>query len=92
MDIGLYKYSAKPNVILVSSTNVTCKTATNGSFTISANGGTAPYTYRVNNSSYTTTTTYNNLAPSTYTVTVKDSKGLLSTLNVTIKSSSVTCP
>jgi hypothetical protein len=34
MDIGLYKYSAKPNVILVSSTNVTCKTAANGSFTI----------------------------------------------------------
>ena len=91
MDIGLYKYSAKPNVILVSSTNVTCKTATNGSFTISASGGTAPYTYKVNNSLYTSTTTYSNLAPATYSVTVKDAKGLLSTLNVTIKSSNVVC-
>jgi hypothetical protein len=91
-DIGLYKYSATPIGILVSSTNVTCKTATNGSFTVSANGGTAPYTYKVNNSAYTTTTTYSNLVPGTYMVTVKDAKGLLSTLNVTIKSSSVTCP
>lgn len=91
-DVGLYKYSATPLLVLNSSTNVTCKTATNGSFTISASGGTAPYTYKVNNSLYTTTTTYSNLAPATYTVTVKDSKGLLSTLNVTIKSSSVTCP
>lgn len=91
-DIGLYKYSATPIAVLVSSTNVTCKTATNGSFTVSANGGTTPYTYKVNNSAYTTTTTYSNLAPGTYMVTVKDAKGLLSTLNVTIKSSSVTCP
>jgi hypothetical protein len=79
-------------LVLSSSTNVTCKTGNNGSFTISASGGTAPYTYKVNNSAYTSTTTYSNLAPATYTVTVKDAKGLLSTLNVTIKSSSVTCP
>jgi hypothetical protein len=92
MDIGLYKYSATPIGVLVSSTNVTCRTGNNGSFTISASGGTAPYTYKVNNSAYTSTTTYSNLAPATYTVTVKDAKGLLSTLNVTIKSSSVTCP
>ena len=91
MDIGLYKYSATPILVLNTSTNITCKTATNGSFTVSASGGTAPYTYKVNNSLYTTTTTYSNLAPATYTVTVKDAKGLLSTLNVTIKSSSVTC-
>ena len=91
-DIGIYEYLATPTVILVSSTNVTCRTATNGSFTVSANGGTSPYTYKVNNSAYTSTTTYSNLAPGTYMVTVKDAKGLLSTLNVTIKSSSVTCP
>ena len=93
MNIGLYKYtSATPKLTLVSSTNVTCITATNGSFTVTANGGTAPYTYKVNNSAYTTTTTYSNLAPGTYMVTVKDAKGLTSTLNVTIKSSSVACP
>jgi len=91
-DIGLYKYSATPLLVLNSTTNVTCKTGNNGSFTISTSGGTAPYTYKVNNSLYTTTTTYSNLAPATYAVTVKDSKGLLSTINVTIKSSSVTCP
>jgi hypothetical protein len=91
-DVGIYEYLATPTVILVSSTNVTCKTATNGSFTVSAAGGTSPYTYKVNNSAYTTTTTYSNLVPGTYMVTVKDAKGLLSTLNVTIKSSSVTCP
>jgi hypothetical protein len=92
MDIGLYRYSATPLLVLNSSTNITCKTATNGSFTVSTSGGTAPYVYKVNNSLYTSTTTYSNLAPATYTVTVKDAKGLLSTLSVTIKSSSVVCP
>ena len=91
-DVGLYKYSATPILILNSSTNITCKTATNGSFIVSASGGTVPYKYKVNNSLYTTTTTYSNLAPATYTVTVKDSKGLLSTINVTVKSSNITCP
>jgi hypothetical protein len=91
-DVGLYKYSATPLLVLNSSADVSCKTGNNGSFTISASGGTAPYTYKVNNSLYTTTTTYSNLAPATYTVTVKDSKGLLTTINVTIKSSNITCP
>jgi hypothetical protein len=91
-DVGLYKYSATPILVLNSSTNVTCKTATNGSITVSASGGTAPYLYKINNGTYGITSTFTGLAAGTYSVTVKDSKGILSTINVIIKSSTVTCP
>ena len=71
---------------------MTCKTATNGSITVSASGGTAPYLYKINNGTYGITSTFTGLSAGTYSVTVKDSKGILSTINVIIKSSTVTCP
>ena len=93
MDIGLYKYSATPNVILVSSTNTTCKTRNDGTITLNGSGGTAPYTYKVGTSAFTTTTSYTGLKAGTYVCTIKDSKGLISSINVTIKGSSVVvCP
>jgi hypothetical protein len=93
MDIGLYKYSATPNVILVSSTNTTCKTRNDGTITLNGSGGSAPYTYKVGTSAFTTTTSYTGLKAGTYVCTIKDSKGLISSINVTIKGSSVVvCP
>ena len=93
MDIGLYKYSLKPVIILVSVTGITCKTRTDGTITVSASGGTAPYKYRLNNGLYQSSASFIGLAANTYTVTVKDSKGALSTLTVTVKGSSVIiCP
>jgi gliding motility-associated-like protein len=38
-------------------------------------GGVAPFQYNINNSSFTTNTTYSGLLPGNYTVTVKDSNG-----------------
>ena len=37
--------------------------------------GLSPYQYSINNSSFTTNTTYSNLLPGDYTITVKDSNG-----------------
>ncbi len=38
-------------------------------------GGTAPYTYSLNSAPFVSTTTFNNLAPNTYTLIVKDAIG-----------------
>ncbi|MFL5752452.1 MAG: beta strand repeat-containing protein, partial [Bacteroidia bacterium] len=57
----------------------------NGSFTIGAvTGGTAAYTYSVNASAFTATTSYTGLATGTYTVVVKDANGCTYTQNVTV--------
>jgi len=88
--IGIYQYSKTPK-LTASSTNVTCKTANNGTITASASGGTSPYLYKINNLTYRSSGSFTGLAPNTYIVYVKDSKGVVSTLNVTIKSSNVVC-
>jgi len=88
--IGIYEF--RLTLRLVSSSNVTCKTATNGAATVQAIGGTAPYKYRINNLAYSTSPIFSGLAPNTYTITVKDATGKLTKLNVTIRGSKTTCP
>jgi len=59
--------------VVVSSTNATEVTSSDGSTNAAAFGGTAPYTYNWDNS--TIGTTINNLLPGIYTVTVTDDNG-----------------
>ncbi|WP_191906990.1 T9SS type A sorting domain-containing protein [Adhaeribacter soli] len=68
--------------LTINAANVTCHGAANGTATVSASGGTAPYTYLWSNGA--TTATISNLAPGTYTVTSTDAKGCRSTNTVTI--------
>ncbi|MEZ2443390.1 gliding motility-associated C-terminal domain-containing protein [Chitinophaga sp. RCC_12] len=56
-----------------SPTNITCNGAANGSATVNASGGMAPYTYLWSNGG--TTQTINNLAPGDYTVMITDANG-----------------
>ncbi|PTX19320.1 gliding motility-associated-like protein [Pontibacter mucosus] len=52
--------------------------AANGSITVSkVTGGTAPYTYALNNGSFQTTTTFANVAAGEYTIRVKDANGCI---------------
>ena len=53
---------------------------------MSITSGIAPYQYSFNNSTFTTNTTYSNLAPGDYTITVKDSNGCEFSKVVTISS------
>lgn len=55
----------------------------NGSVTVSATGGTG-FTYSINNGTYQTSGTFNNLAAGTYTITAKNSNGCLGTKQVTL--------
>ena len=64
----------------ITSTNVSCNGAADGSVTIStaATGGTSPYTYSLNGGTYQSGTSFTGLAPNTYTVVAKDANGCLS--------------
>ncbi|WP_424108311.1 SprB repeat-containing protein, partial [Pseudomonas viridiflava] len=64
-------------------TNVACFGGTNGSATVSATGGTGPYTYSWSPSGGTAATA-TGLAAGTYTVTVTDANGCTATRAFTI--------
>jgi len=73
-----------PMALSGSSTNVTCSGAKNGSASVSATGGTGPYTYNWNSSPVQTTATATALAGGSYIVTVKDATGTTKTATVTV--------
>jgi len=62
-------------VLNLTSTNAFCTGGADGSATVSATGGTAPFTYKWNTQPQQNTATASNLPGGTYTVTVTDSKG-----------------
>jgi len=66
----------------ISSTNVSCNGGNNGSATVTAVGGTAPYSY--NWSNLVSTSSNNNLTAGTYNVTVTDANGCSYSTAVTI--------
>jgi hypothetical protein len=64
-----------PLQVLLTSENSTCNTTTNcnGSITVNASLGVAPYTYSINNGvTYQTSSIFNNLCPGTYTIITND--------------------
>ena len=65
-------------------TNVNCFGGTTGSATVSATGGTAPYSYSWNTSPVQTGLSANNLAAGTWTCTVTDARGCTTTSTATI--------
>lgn len=74
--------AAGPLTLNVNVTNVSCNGAGNGSVNLTANGGTAPYTYLWNTGA--TTEDISNLTPGTYSVTVTDAAGCSNTTNATV--------
>lgn len=71
-------------VTAVVDANVDCFGGTNGQATAIASGGTPPYTYAWNDPLAQTTATATNLAAGTYTVTVTDAVGTITSTTVTI--------
>ncbi|MFN8115815.1 MAG: PKD domain-containing protein [Bacteroidia bacterium] len=72
-------------VVSNTTTNVTCFGLCNGSTTITATGGSAPYVYTlVQGTPICTSTTCNNLCAGAYTINVTDINGCTGTSNITI--------
>ena len=64
--------------------NVSCFGANNGTASVTATGGTPPYTYFWSGNASSITNTASNLGPGVATVTVTDANGCTSTANATI--------
>ncbi|MFK7946612.1 MAG: gliding motility-associated C-terminal domain-containing protein [Saprospiraceae bacterium] len=73
---------SNPITVTLTSTNISCFNANDGSIQTSVNGGTPSYTYLWSNGS--TNQNISNVAPNTYTVTVTDVFGCTATQTTTI--------
>ncbi|HKK42092.1 MAG TPA: gliding motility-associated C-terminal domain-containing protein, partial [Bacteroidales bacterium] len=67
-----------------SQTNVSCKGASDGTFTLSVTGGTDPYMFSLDGGTAQASETFDNLAAATYTVTITDAIGCSEDVEVNI--------
>ncbi|MCX6317257.1 MAG: SprB repeat-containing protein [Bacteroidetes bacterium] len=63
--------------------NTSCAT-NNGTVTVTVTGGTAPYQYSINGTTFQPANSFTNLAPGTYTVYASDANACLGTTTITI--------
>lgn len=70
--------------VITSQVNASCNAACDGTATVTASGGTAPYTYQWNDPANQTGTVANGLCPGATSVTVTDANGCISISTVII--------
>ncbi len=73
-----------PISVTSSTTDVTCNGDSNGSFTVSATGGQAPYTYSIDGTNFGASDTFSNLTAGSYTLTIKDANDCTETISASI--------
>ena len=71
-DIFEYGDTAKINVSSTEQVNSSCSNFANGSITVSAAGGIAPYTYSIDGGTPQSSGVFNNIAAGNHTITVND--------------------
>lgn len=77
-------YVSCPLVASTSAIDVSCYGQHNGIVIVNPIGGRTPYQYKQGSGNYQTSSTFTNLAPGTYTFTVKDSLGATFNVNASI--------
>jgi hypothetical protein len=93
-DAFLVKFSSCFNTLTVTSAAITfsCQDNCTGSATVTALGGTSPYSYNWNTIPPQTTQTADSLCAGTYTVTITDNTGSSASANVVISIDPLTIP
>jgi gliding motility-associated-like protein len=71
-----------PTLTIASQSQPACNT-NNGSISLQANGGTSPFQYRQNTGSLQASAVFSNLAPGTYSFTVRDANNCEATISAT---------
>lgn len=61
-----------------------CVTPSNGSITVTASGGTGPYTYNINGGAFQSSNQFTGLSAGAFTIIIKDVNGCTGTLSVTV--------
>ncbi|WP_113637150.1 T9SS type A sorting domain-containing protein, partial [Nubsella zeaxanthinifaciens] len=74
---------------VANTTDVDCNGAKNGSITVTALGGTSPYSYAINGSAPQSSNKFGNLNGGNYTITVTDANGCSKSISTVINESSV---
>lgn len=69
---------------IVTQTPATCNGNTDGTVTLTGVGGTTPYEYSLNGTTYFISGTFTGLAANTYTFFIRDIRNCMTTINVTI--------
>lgn len=69
---------------ITSQTNALCYSNSTGSVTVAGSGGTTPYQYSINGTTFQSSGTFSSLSTNSYTVTVKDANNCTTTQGVTI--------
>ena len=64
--------------------DISCYGGFDGQITASISGGMFPYTYAINNSSYSTANTFNGLTAGTYNISYKDANGCVISENINL--------
>jgi hypothetical protein len=64
--------------------NVVCATESNGSISVTATAGTAPYRYSIDGTNFVSTNTFSGLRAADYTITVRDAAGCQLTVIATV--------
>ncbi|MEO6830850.1 MAG: gliding motility-associated C-terminal domain-containing protein [Chitinophagaceae bacterium] len=64
--------------------NVTCNGGADGAVTVTAGGGTPPYTYNINLTPYFSTNAFTSLPAGTFTLGIKDNNGCVKTTTATV--------
>ena len=69
-----------------------CKDNSDGTITVTASGGTAPYLYNINNGIYVSSNVFTGLAAGSYVVGIKDANGCIITTTVIVPEAKNRCP
>ncbi len=83
-DTLVVSIGSNPLILSTIKTDETCVGKANGAITINAVGGSAPYLYSINNGTYQTGNTFNNLVAGIYVSKVKDASNVISQKTDTI--------
>ena len=83
-DTLVVSIGSNPLTLSTIKTDETCAGKANGAITINAVGGTSPYQYAMNNGTYQTGNTFNNLVAGIYVSKVKDASNVISQKTDTI--------
>jgi hypothetical protein len=68
----------------VATVDISCKDGANGTITITASGGTAPYSYSLDGTSFQSEEVFSSLGAASYTITLKDAQACTATYEVAI--------